>query len=50
MRVLGIQIVPPPIPDNGEGGNSIDSDIVLMVRTMWDSHCEKGFLECLILF
>ena len=43
-------MVPLPIPDDGDGGNSRVSDVVLMVRTMWESKFEKGFLERLILF
>ena len=38
----------PPILDDLDEGNSRDSEVVLMVRTIWESQCERGFLEHII--
>ena len=42
-------MVPPPILDDGDGGNFEFSYVVLMERTNYESQCTKGFLEHLVL-
>ena len=42
-------MTPPSMSDYGDGGNFGDSEVVLMVRTAWESLWKGGHLECLIL-
>ena len=44
----GTSKAPSPILNDGYRGNSMDYEVVLMVRTVWELWT-RGHLECLIL-